>query len=102
MTEEEVADIVAYLARNPQAGEEWPGTGGCRKVRISGRGKGKSGGYRIVTFYSGLDLPVFLIAVFGKGERSTLSKKECNELGKITQAIVEEYRRPGTKAGGAT
>lgn len=99
MTEDEITDLVEYLAENPLAGDEWAGTGGCRKVRIRGRGKGKSGGYRVVTFYSGDQLPVFLIAVFGKGERSTLSKKECNELAKITRAIVDEYRQRVVRVG---
>ena len=29
-----------------RAGDEIPGTGGYRKFRVAGRGKGKSGGYR--------------------------------------------------------
>jgi hypothetical protein len=53
MTDEETADLVTFLAENPKAGDELAGTGGCRKVRIGGRGRGKSGGYRTITFYSG-------------------------------------------------
>jgi hypothetical protein len=49
LTEEEIDDVVSYLAENPLAGDEIAGTGGCRKVRIAGRGKGKSGGYRTIT-----------------------------------------------------
>lgn len=75
LSEDELDDIVSYLAEKPLAGEEIVGTGGCRKVRFAGRGKGKSGGYRTVTFYSGEEMPVFLIAVFSKGERSTLTGK---------------------------
>ena len=32
------------------------GTGGCRKLRIAGRNKGKSGGYRVVTAFGGDDI----------------------------------------------
>jgi hypothetical protein len=92
MTEEEIGDLVSFLSENPDAGDEIPGTGGCRKLRIGGRGKGKSGGYRTITFYSGLDLPVYLITVFSKGEKATLTKKECNALKSITQSIVDEYK----------
>lgn len=91
MSEDEVNNLVTYLAEHPTAGDEIPGTGGCRKVRIAGRGKGKSGGYRTITFYSGEHLPVFLITVFSKGERSGLSKAECNRLGVTTKLIVTEY-----------
>jgi len=93
MAEGEIDDLVDFLAANPTAGVEIAGTGGCRKVRFAGRGKGKSGGYRIVTFYTGVRLPIFLITVFSKGERSDLSKAECNGLRAITKAIVAEYSR---------
>ena len=92
MSEDEVADLVNFLAENPTAGDEIPGTGGCRKVRVAGRGKGKSGGYRTITFFTGDTLPVFLITVFSKGERSDLSKSECNRLRALTKAIANEYR----------
>jgi hypothetical protein len=46
----EIDRIVEHVARRPDAGDVIPGTGGVRKVRFAGRGKGKSGGYRVVTF----------------------------------------------------
>jgi hypothetical protein len=92
MTEDEIAGLVNFLAENPTAGEPIQGTGGCRKVRVAGRGKGKSGGYRTITFYTGEQMPVFLLAAFGKGERANLSKSERNDLREIAKAIVSEYR----------
>jgi hypothetical protein len=92
MSDDEVDNLVTYLAENPKAGVDISGTGGCRKVRVAGRGKGKSGGYRTVTFYTGAHLPVFLITVFSKGERGNLSKLERNRLGVMTKAIASGYR----------
>ncbi len=92
MTEAEIAALVTYLASNPTAGDEMAGTGGCRKVRVAGRGKGKSGGYRTITFYTGPDIPLFLLAVFSKGDRSNLSKAEQNSLGELTKTILAQYR----------
>jgi len=100
MTDGEIDGLVDFLAENPMAGVEMAGTGGCRKVRFAGRGKGKGGGYRTITFYTGERFPVFLITVFSKGERSNLSKSECNSLRAATKAIVAEY--PGKIAGMAT
>ena len=91
MSGDEIDDFIDFLAANPTAGVEIAGTGGCRKVRLASRGKGKSGGYRIITFFTGARLPVFLLTVFSKGERSNLSKAECNDLRAITKAIVAEY-----------
>ena len=95
MADAEVDNLINYLAENPTAGDEIAGTGGCRKLRFAGRGKGKSGGYRAVTFYTGESLPVFLLTVFSKGERANLSKSECNNLRAMTKAIVAEYQDKG-------
>ena len=78
MSDSEVSSLVGYLARHPTAGDEMAGTGGCRKLRWAGKGKGKSGGYRTITFYAESEMPVFLITMFSKGEWANLSKEERN------------------------
>jgi len=93
LTETEREAIVEMIASNPQAGDEIGGTGGARKVRVAGRGKGKSGGYRVITFYSGKDVPVFLLTIYSKGEKANLTKSERNELKSILGDIVGEYRK---------
>ncbi|WP_235972581.1 addiction module toxin RelE [Brucella pseudogrignonensis] len=50
VSDQELKDIVSFIAANPDAGDIMPGTGGARKLRFGGKGKGKSGGYRIITF----------------------------------------------------
>jgi hypothetical protein len=94
LREDEIDRIIDHLARRPDAGDPIQGTGGARKVRFAGRGKGKSGGYRVITFYSGGDLPVFLLTVFAKGERADLSAAERNALARLTKVLVDSYR-PG-------
>jgi hypothetical protein len=101
MSDEEISGLIEFLAENPMAGDEIEGTGGCRKVRVAGRGKGKSGGYRIITFFSGETLPVFLITVFSKGARADLSKAERNKLRQVTKATADEYRKRVTATHGA-
>src|SRR3954453_2483075 len=88
ISSEERSKIVTALAQNPTMRVEIPGTGGARKVRFAGRGKGKSGGYRVITFYSGQDIPVFLLNVFAKGDRVDLSQAERNELRKELSWLV--------------
>jgi hypothetical protein len=96
MSDDEIDDLVSYLAENPMAGDEISGTGGCRKLRVAGRGKGKSGGYRTITFYTGESMPVFLITVFGKSEKSNLTSKEKAVLKVLTKAIAAEYKNKVT------
>ena len=102
MSEDEVDDLVSYLAAHPEAGDEMAGTGGCRKLRWAGRGKGKSGGYRVVTFYTGVEVPIFLITVFSKGEKSNLSKGERSALAGMTKDLATQYRRRVVKVGERT
>jgi len=88
--------IIDLVADNPIAGDQIEGTGGARKLRMAGRGKGKSGGYRVITYYGGGDIPVFLLAVFAKGDKVNLSPAERNELKKELAGLAADYR-VGTK-----
>ena len=93
ITDIERLGIADFIAANPDAGNEIRGTGGARKVRFAGKGKGKSGGYRVITFYSGEDVPVFLLNVFAKNEKTDLSQAERNELKTVLAALADAYRR---------
>jgi hypothetical protein len=73
-------------------GDLMSGTGGCRKARWAGRGKGKSGGYRTVHYNGSDDVPVLLLVVIDKGERENLSQADRNELRKLAQTYEAEYR----------
>lgn len=92
VTGAELDAIRTLLAKSPDAGDEIPGTGGARKVRFAARGKGKSGGYRIITFFSGEDIPVFLLDIYAKGERIDLTQSERNTLKQILAQLVKTYR----------
>jgi hypothetical protein len=92
LTEEARSAIVLLVAANPRAGVLIPGSGGARKLRVAGRGRGKSGGYRIITYFGGDDIPVFLMTLFSKGEKANLSKAEVNELNRLLSTFAAEYR----------
>jgi hypothetical protein len=97
VTEEERAEVVDFIAANPLAGDEISGTGGARKVRFAGKGRGKSGGHRVITFYSGDDIPVFLLTLFTKNEKADLTPKERNALKKILPEVGKTYKARSTK-----
>lgn len=92
VSEAELAAILDYIAANPDAGVIMAGTGGARKLRFAGRGKGKSGGYRIITFYAAEDIPVFLLDIYSKDTQANLSKAEQNELRQILAILPTVYR----------
>jgi hypothetical protein len=92
LTDEEHLWITNAISANPTIGDVIPGTGGARKLRFAGRGKGKSGGYRVITFYAAEDVPVFLLDIFSKGQKMNLSKAERNELKGFLATLAEEWR----------
>ena len=98
LTAEMRIQVVTFLAYHPEAGDVMVGTGGARKFRFARPGAGKSGGYRIVFYYGGADVPLFLLTVFAKGDRANLSMAERNELKAILSKIAQRYRE-GVKHG---
>src|SRR5580693_183988 len=84
--------IVATISDDPMMGELMVGTGGCRKSRFPGRGKGKRGGYRTVHYNGPDDVPVLLLVVLDKGDRDNLGHEERNELRRLVQTYAAEYR----------
>ncbi len=91
LNEVERNDLISYVARNPWAGDVIPGSGGVRKVRWAREGRGKSGGVRTVTFYTGADLPLFLITIYGKGAVANLSRGDVAAMRKLTTILKASY-----------
>ena len=85
MTEAEREEAVTLVAKTPLAGDLIVGTGGCRKVRLAGKGKGKSGGYRLITLLV-VDDRVFLLMVYAKGRKVTLTDAEKATLRRRVEA----------------
>lgn len=87
MTAVEMEDAVNTVSNDPSAGDLIVGSGGCRKVRIAGRGKGKAGGYRVITF-SVVDYGVFLLWALSKGRSANLTAAQTNTLARIVKTLA--------------
>lgn len=87
MTDDEMKTAIDLVAANPEAGDRIVGSGGCRKVRLAGKGKGKSGGYRIITWHGGDAIPVFLLWVLSKGSAANLTDAQVIALSTATRAL---------------
>ena len=89
MTEAERQAAVDFISENPEAGDMIEGSGGTRKVRIKREGGGKSGGYRIVTYYMDVQTPVFLLTVISKGQQANLTGNQKQAV----KALAQEEKR---------
>jgi len=91
LDEDERENLKEYLAMMPTVGTIMSGTGGVRKVRWQIQGKGKQGGVRIIYYYHSEWMPLFLITIFGKNEKSNLTKAERNDLAKFIPILIKNY-----------
>ncbi len=57
----------------------------CFKIRIgiSSKGKGKSGGARVITYVQIVQTTVYLLTIFDKSEKENIPDKELQELLKM-------------------
>jgi hypothetical protein len=77
---EEHEELVFYLALHPQSGDEIPGTGGVRKMRFAARGKGKSGGVRVIYYFFDEVNPLYAIYLYGKNEQVNLTPEQKKDV----------------------
>lgn len=85
--EAERAELVDFVAHNPEAGDLIPGTGGVRKLRWARAGGGKRGGARIVYFYYRPDCPLYLLLAYAKAQASDLTPDEKKAVATFAATI---------------
>lgn len=90
MNDEERQDVVTFISANPEAGILLDG--GLRKARVPGKGRGKSGGYRVITYYMDEDEPVFLLTVISKGQQANLTEAQKRSVKLVAK---DEKRKRG-------
>ena len=84
--------MINYLAEHPKAGDIIEGTGGVRKLRWRSGGQGKSGGVRVIYYFHDDFMPLYLLTLFAKGDKTNLTKAERNELADLIDALVRIWK----------
>ncbi len=79
--------FVEFIARNPEAGDVIPETGGVRKIRWARAGTGKRGGARVIYFYHDADRPLYLLMVYAKARQENLTADEKRAVRKLAEII---------------
>lgn len=101
LTAEEYDALTQQLAMNPEAGEIIPHSGGLRKLRVGCKGKGKSGGLRVIYFFHDLNIPLFVIAAYEKGKKGRYTEKELAAMRSRCAGIVAAYAERLKKRAGS-
>lgn len=75
-----------HLMENPEAGTLIRGTGGLRKIRWQGSGRGKRGGVRVIYYWATAQHVILMLLMYRKKDRDDLSPEQRT----ILKRIVEE------------
>jgi len=87
LSAEEHEELLFYLAIHPESGDEIPGTGGVRKVRFAAKGRGKSGGVRIIYYFFEEENPLYAIFLYGKNEQVDLTPQQKKDVAAFAATI---------------
>ena len=92
-SDEEKSELIEYLAKNPLAGDEIPGTGGVRKIRFAASGRGKRGGARIVYYYLDDEFHYMLYWHTQKNARTDNTPEEKKQVTAFVELLKAARRR---------
>ena len=82
-------ELQKHLAEHPDAGAMIVGSGGVRKIRWRGSGRGKRGGSRIIYYWDFGDR-ILMLYVFLKNERENLSREQVSAMREIAKEFKNE------------
>jgi len=86
-TQAEREEFIVWIAANPEAGDLIKGSGGCRKVRWTASGRGKSGGARVI-YFNISDETIWLLVVYTKGKFDNLPTSFLMQLKQGVEDVI--------------
>ena len=89
LSEAERDTVLDQLMADPASGDLIRESGGVRKVRIGKDDSGKSGGYRVLTYFMDDRSPVFLLLVIDKVEADNITAKQKKRLWDLAKTIKQ-------------
>lgn len=92
VSETERGAIYDAYAADPSFGAVVRRTGGLRKGRVAKDETGKSGGYRVFSFFASEANPVFLLWVIDKTKDDTLTKEQEAAFKRLTTELKKECK----------
>lgn len=72
LSDDEYGSLQMAIAANPEAGDIVRGSGGVRKLRWSGSGRGKRGGIRVIYYLRSARGEVWMLTLYAKNEADSI------------------------------
>ncbi len=83
---------LSAIAADPLAAPVIRGTGGIRKLRWAGSGRGKRGGIRTIYFYHAGPEAIYLLTAYAKAAQDNLSPGDRKAWARLVAAIEKQER----------
>lgn len=74
----EFSELINSLRENPEQGKRLGNNSYKIRLSIASKGKGKSGGSRVITHIQVVETKVFLLSIYDKSEQSDINDKDLN------------------------
>lgn len=92
LTDDDMRILEAELLANPKIGKIIRGTGKLRKHRFALPHAGKRGSTRVCYVDFAVFETIYLITIYPKNEKDSLSKAECNEIKKMINILENSLK----------
>ncbi|GCD80924.1 type II toxin-antitoxin system RelE/ParE family toxin [Schleiferia thermophila] len=79
----DLAGLIEKLTDEPEQGTALGNSFYKIRLAIASKGKGKSGGARVITYVKVAHNTVYLTSIFDKSEKSTITDKELEQIFKL-------------------
>ena len=76
----DLTQLIELLTSEPEQGKALGNNFYKIRLAITSKGKGKSGGARVITYLKITDTTVFLTSIYDKSEKSTITDKELEQI----------------------
>ena len=86
ISDEEYGELQFALIQRPDIGVVIPQSGGIRKIRWSGSGRGKRGGIRVIYYWYVNEQQIYMLLAYAKNEQANFSAAQL----KVLKKLVEE------------
>jgi len=89
LNDDDLYELEDILLENPKAGVVIPHLSGGRKLRFAAKGRGKSGGVRVVYVDIVIREHIYLLLGYQKSVRTDLTAEQKREISKLISEIKE-------------
>jgi hypothetical protein len=87
LTDDEYRALQNVLLEDPARGDLIPGGGGIRKLRHALPGRGKSGGVRVIYYWTKKSDQIYMLLIYPKSRKDNLTDQETAVLREFVKEL---------------